>query len=110
RNVEERVAELPIQIRVVERLALARREAVRLAELVIHQPAVGVIHAGAPGAEAPVPLDDECVVTGPAEVRAMRQDVAELRERAQQLSARDRGGAAEVAERRVAEERVRHEL
>ena len=92
------------------RVAGVAREEVVLAELVVLQPAVGVVETTAPAARhALLELEDRRVILILAKRRPSHEDVIELRERAQRLSARDRGaGDVESLSRRQPEERVRH--
>ena len=85
------------------------RVVVALAELVVVQPAVGVAEAAAPQAgDALAQLDDGRVILRVRAGRLLHVDVAELRERPQQLAELDRLPGGELSGRRDAEERIRH--
>ena len=73
------------------RFAAIAREEVAFPELVVLEPAVGVVDASAPPvADALLELEDRGVVLALASGVLAHQDVAELRERTQQLTALDR--------------------
>ena len=110
-HVEQRISPLTIEVVVVERDCVAGRIRVRLAELVVHQAAERVVRVHAPVVpNAPVETQGHRVVPGTRLRHAMREHVGELRERAKQLTACDRGRAREVAECGIAKERIRHQI
>src|SRR5206468_7803855 len=99
RRLEQRVAELPIDVVVIERRRRSVREGVALANLIVFEPAEGVVDSAAPAALDPAfEARDEGVVLRARDARSNERHAGELRIRAEQLTARDRrsGQAADA--------------
>ena len=101
---------LGVEVVGVLRLGRRAREEVRLAELVVLEPAVRVVDAAAPAVADPLlELEDRGVVLAAAGGVLAHEDVVELRERTQQLTSLNRrAGHALALSGGQAEERVRH--
>src|SRR5437762_3374523 len=109
-NVQLADAVLPLEIVVVQQPSalVAARKTSRLADLVVEQPAPRVVEpprdaVGAP----PVQLDNQAVVPGSRAAFLKLEHVAKLRERPQELTARDGGRCRERPRLRDAVERIR---
>ena len=109
-NVQLADAVLPLEIVVVQQPAtlVAARERSGLADLVVEQPAPRVVEpprdaVGAP----PVQLDNQAVIPRSRAAFLKLEHVAKLRERPQELTARDGGRCRERPRLRDAVERIR---
>ncbi len=110
RHVEQAHGVFGVQVVGVLRLGGRGREEVRLGELVVFETAPGVVDATAPAVgDALLELENRGVVLVAPLGVLTHEDVAELRERAEQLTALHRGAIGREARTR-AEERVGHLL
>ena len=113
RRVVDARAVLGVQIVVVLRRRGAPRVRVALAELIVLRVAERVAQTPSPEALPRSLLEDErrrVILATAAGGRLLLQDVAELGERTQQLTALDRRARAELTGRGNAEERIGNRL